>query len=419
MNPHMPLVTCAMQSNTDACVVATLGQSQKYLCKYCSKHGKRMGQNSVLFDVLEDMKDRDDRSWQKDPETFEATKLGSKMHKAFMAEVGEEMCQAELAHHANQSPEYLISRPVKDVYLYKKAKAITLKSPITKPDETAWEEDHQYWDEPVGPPLDDEDEGHGQEQEAPDGKQRKRGVVKPSDVDLYEKRCSYYFADWEYCSSKLPHVAGSCEFQEECHCVTAVAWNHDIVSDEQLETGDLLDGGNLVASTADAQLLNMSVFQFFWLVKFVGGSYPRFQWQDINNLPVVLMSPNVKLMEGPEFSFGARWCLMQQHPWVDRRFFLDRNEEEIIAYFREWIKSDGYPWHVVDDYLKANGVRSRLGAGSFKEKKTRRPLRNTLTFQARRHQSRLQGSSNQLETTSKKRKQRIRNSARICACSEL
>lgn len=142
INPHMPLVTLAMQSNTDACPVVTCAQCEKYLCKYCSKHCKRTGQKSVLFDVIEDMKTRDQRTWEKFPDTFEATKLGSKMHKAFMAEVGEEMCQAELAHHANKSPEYLLSRPLKDVYLYKKAQAINISvkpGPQQDDDEGKWD----------------------------------------------------------------------------------------------------------------------------------------------------------------------------------------------------------------------------------------------------------------------------------------
>ena len=38
-----------------------------------------------------------------------------------MAEVGEEMCQSEVAHHASRAPEYLCSRPEKFVHFYKKA----------------------------------------------------------------------------------------------------------------------------------------------------------------------------------------------------------------------------------------------------------------------------------------------------------
>jgi len=31
---------------------------------------------------------------------IEESKLGTRLHRAFMGEVGEEMCQAEVAHHA-------------------------------------------------------------------------------------------------------------------------------------------------------------------------------------------------------------------------------------------------------------------------------------------------------------------------------
>ena len=34
-----------------------------------------------------------------------ATKLGSKIHRAFLTEIGEELCQTEVAHHANGCPE--------------------------------------------------------------------------------------------------------------------------------------------------------------------------------------------------------------------------------------------------------------------------------------------------------------------------
>ena len=35
----------------------------------------------------------------------EESTLGVKLHRAITAEVGEEMCQAEVAHHANACPE--------------------------------------------------------------------------------------------------------------------------------------------------------------------------------------------------------------------------------------------------------------------------------------------------------------------------
>ncbi len=57
---------------------------------------------------------------------FDAFSLGSNLNRAFLAEVGEEMCQAEVAHHANKSPEYFLSRPEKHVHLYKKALALSV-----------------------------------------------------------------------------------------------------------------------------------------------------------------------------------------------------------------------------------------------------------------------------------------------------
>ena len=60
---------------------------------------------------------------------------------------------------------------------------------------------------------------------------------------------------------------------------------------------------------------------------------------------------------------------MQQHCWADRRHFLDKPDEEIVSYFREWLDSPTCPWYVVEDYLKANGMRARLGAGPFKPSK--------------------------------------------------
>ena len=349
MNPHMPLVTCVMQSNTDACSVCTLGQCEKYLCKYCSKHGKRVGQKSVLFDVLSDMQRRDEMMWEKDPSTFEATKLGSKMHKAFMDEVGEEMCQAELAHHANQSPEWLVSRDIRDVYFYKRVQALSIRS--KQKDKTGADDDWEWEstdDDHVGAQHDDWDDENATGSKS--SQKKSKPVAKPSDVDLYEGRWWYDFASDTMCSKRLPHVRMTCTDYHDCQCPTSC----DVCD---LET---------VASTPYEQLLKMSAFQFFWLVRFIGGRYPKLQWHDDGRLPIVLMSPTIKLMEGPDFSFHARWCLMQHHPWDNRREFLDKSDEDVVTYFRSWIESKACPGYVMEDYLKANGMKSRLGAGAFK-----------------------------------------------------
>ena len=44
MNPHIPLASVVLQSNTDATPVPTKHQAEMCCCKYCSKHGKRKGQ---------------------------------------------------------------------------------------------------------------------------------------------------------------------------------------------------------------------------------------------------------------------------------------------------------------------------------------------------------------------------------------
>ena len=126
MNGHMPMATLVNQSNTDASGVLTRNQADMYLCKYCTKHLKRCGQRNVLHEVLDDMRRVDQKAQETTGEHFERRTLGSKMHRAFMAEVGEEMSQAEVAHHANRCPEYFCSRPVKYVHLYKKALALNL-----------------------------------------------------------------------------------------------------------------------------------------------------------------------------------------------------------------------------------------------------------------------------------------------------
>ena len=75
------------------------------------------------------------------------------------------------------------------------------------------------------------------------------------------------------------------------------------------------------------------------------------------------MSPVVKFTEGADFAFGARWSLMQFHPWSTRNYFLEMSDEEVKKYFREWRKSQQCPWYVKEQYLEENGRRVRGGAG--------------------------------------------------------
>ena len=55
----MPLASIGTQSNTDAQPVPTKNQAEMYCCKYCSKHLKNSGARSALFDVLDDMEQKD------------------------------------------------------------------------------------------------------------------------------------------------------------------------------------------------------------------------------------------------------------------------------------------------------------------------------------------------------------------------
>lgn len=73
-----------------------------YCCKYCAKHTKRLGTRCALFDILDDMDARDTHAKEQYGDAFTESKLGAKMHKVFMAEIGEEMSQSEVAHHSNR-----------------------------------------------------------------------------------------------------------------------------------------------------------------------------------------------------------------------------------------------------------------------------------------------------------------------------
>jgi len=130
------------------------------------------------------MERKDTMAKEKFGESYEESKLGGKLHRAFMAEIGIEMCQAEVAHHANKCPEHLISREVKYVHLYKKLLALNTKSSNAKgsracPDDRQEEYDpEEWWD--------------GAHSKDPDPAEEKAGT-NPSDVELYERRIRYSF----------------------------------------------------------------------------------------------------------------------------------------------------------------------------------------------------------------------------------
>ena len=86
MNSHAPIITVTGQSNDDEQGVLTRNQADMYLCKYCSKHGKRHGQRSVLYELMDDMQRKDTRAKDVHGEDCQASTLGHKLHRAFMAE---------------------------------------------------------------------------------------------------------------------------------------------------------------------------------------------------------------------------------------------------------------------------------------------------------------------------------------------
>ena len=124
MNPHMPIVSFGGQSNSDAQPIATKNQAELYCAKYCSKHHKNLGARCALYDIVDNMQLKDEAASNKFGDSADSSRLGGQLHKAFMAEIGEEMCQAEVAHYANGIPEFFVSRQVKNIALYRKLLAL-------------------------------------------------------------------------------------------------------------------------------------------------------------------------------------------------------------------------------------------------------------------------------------------------------
>ena len=195
MNSHMPLVTVGEQSNTDGTPVVTKHQAEMYCCKYCSKHTKHFGARSVLFEVVDDMGNKDKAAKEKYGDAFEQSKLGGKLHRAFMSEIGDEVCQAEVAHHSNKCPEYLCSRPEKSVAFYKPALALN----TAKKKKAAKKAEDQVadgtWSEAEWPESD---------QEVAPAIGRRKLRTKPSDIDMYERRTCYWFEPNTPISPMLP-----------------------------------------------------------------------------------------------------------------------------------------------------------------------------------------------------------------------
>ena len=269
-----------------------------YCCKYCAKHSKHQGTRCALHEVMDDMSRKDARNKEQYGDEFQETTLGGKLHRAFMAEIGEEMCQTEVAHHANRCPEYFCSRPEKQVHLYKKALAIDKPGKKKK----AW-------------PVTDEPEGAEDEDEDDAGlRARKRPATQLSDIELYERRYGWYwFPEGTPLSDDLPP-----------------------------------------SDTPENQVKAASVYEFFRFVQYHGGHNPHFTWHARDSMPIVMLSPIVKLREGPDFEFGARWALMQYHAWDHRSYFLEMEPETIKNFFREWIDKSTCPWYVREQYLSEN-----------------------------------------------------------------
>ena len=144
-----------------------------------------------------------------------------------MGEIGVEMCQAEVGHHANRCPEYLISREIKNVALYKKSLALNTSRSAKQ------QKDEQCGDEEDGPQGESEAEA--------------KRCTKPSDVDLYEQRSLYWF--WPRDTPISPHLPSK--------------------------------------ATPEEQVIAASLWDFFRLVKFKGGCQPHFEWHDPIACPIV------------------------------------------------------------------------------------------------------------------------------------
>ena len=106
-----------------------------------------------------------------------------------------------------------------------------------------------------------------------------------------------------------------------------------------------------------------NLWDFFRFVRFHGGRTPFLEWHPEGSLPIVIMSPTAKLTEGPGFAFGARWALVQYHPWDRRDRFIGMGDEDAKRYFRTWWRRPECPWYVREQYLAENGRRARGGAG--------------------------------------------------------
>ena len=77
--------------------------------------------------------------------------------------------------------------------------------------------------------------------------------------------------------------------------------------------------------------MDANLFDSFRLVRFHGGRHPYLSWHAEDELPIFIMSPVLKLAEGPGFAFSARWALMQYHVSYDRADFMEASDASMLA----------------------------------------------------------------------------------------
>ena len=181
--------------------------------------------------------------------------------------------------------------------------------------------------------MDNESGGQEEDEVAPgtsaESRRRRMLATKPSDLELYERRTSYSFPQDSGLSVHLP-----------------------------------------TQRTPEEQVAAASVYELFRFVRFHGGRYPHLSWHEPFDMPIITMSPVVKLREGPDFALGARWALVQYHAWKDRRDFLDMDDELVKHTFRAWVQGPDAPWYVREQYCSENNRRLRgVGSGSKRESK--------------------------------------------------
>ena len=331
MNCHMPLVAFALQSNSDAQPVLTRNQAEMYCCKYCSKHTKRPGARSSLFDVIDEMEDKDKYAKDVYGEDFDEETLGKKLHKVFMGEIGEEVCQAEIAHWANKSPEYLVSRPVKNVAVF--AKWLSIAAGKRQERAQQAEAVGGYAEEGDGDEAAENDEAEDEYSKATAGKSRHRVRTSMSDMDVYEQRAFLYFREG---TKPVPYLP--------------------------------------MRDTPEEQVVDMCLWDFFRFVKYHGGQRPWIEWHDPEGktpwaTPIVCMTPSYRLRIGPDLPFGARWSLVQYHPWQERTEFLGLGDKEVEAYFLKWVQEASCPWFIVEQYEKDNNMPLNSTRGKRNGKK--------------------------------------------------